>query len=175
MSQIAVGTTNPVKINAVTSGFKRVWPKTVWNCTGIEVNSGVSDQPLSDEETINGAINRAKAAISKLDAEYGVGLEGGVHKINGQWFDCGWIAVIDQKGAIGLGSTARIIVPEVMVEYLMRGKELGDVIDLFFNQKNSKQNQGHFGLMTKNTITRTSGYSDGVVMALARFINPQLF
>ena len=175
MPLVAVGSTNPVKINAVSSAFARVWPNQEWECKSIGVDSGVSSQPFSDTETITGAVNRAQNSLKSLKADFGVGLEGGVQEINNNWFDCGWVAVTDKQGVIGLGSTARIIVPPAMVEYLKQGEELGSVVDRFFNTQNAKQNQGHFGLMTNNAVTRTSGYADGVMMALARFINPQLF
>jgi inosine/xanthosine triphosphatase len=137
--------------------------------------SGVSDQPMSDEESIRGATNRAKKARAKLNAEYGVGLEGGLHKIGKLWFDAGWIVIINQKGQIGYGSSVRANTPKKMINKVKKGMELGLVDDLFFNLKNSKQNEGHFGLITKNAITRTLGYRDGVIMALARFIHPDLF
>ena len=56
-----------------------------------------------------------------------------------------------------------------------KGAELGHVDDMVFITRNSKQGDGHFGLMTKNALTRTSAYRDGVISALVRFINPQLF
>ena len=78
---IAVGSLNPVKLAAVKEAFSIVWPDTVWDVIGVEVISGVSAQPMSDIESIKGAINRAKISITELEADYGVGLEGGLQKI----------------------------------------------------------------------------------------------
>ena len=51
---------------------------------GVAVASGVSDQPLSVEESTEGAVNRAKAALEKVpEAEVGVGMEGGLESIGG--------------------------------------------------------------------------------------------
>jgi inosine/xanthosine triphosphatase len=172
---ISVGTKNPAKIKAVKDGFSRVWPEFAWEITGIDVSSGVSAQPMTDEETIQGALNRAYRSIEKQPASYGVGVEGGLHLIGNFWFDCGWIVVVDQFGQEGIGSTARIITPSSMIEKIKAGQELGYVVDEFFGTKNAKQGDGHFGLMTNGAITRTSGYADGVVMALARFLHPHLF
>lgn len=172
---IAVGSTNPVKINAVRQAFKKVWPAERWRVKGIIVPSGVSDQPLTDAESITGARCRAQLACRKLNAGYGVGLEGGVQKVGDHWFDCGWIVVYRQDGIEGIGSTARMIVPPRMMQMIEKGNELGTVVDHFFGTQNAKQANGHFGLMTNNAITRTSGYVDGVIMALARFIHPWLF
>jgi len=172
---IAVGSQNPVKIKAVSLAFNRVWPHDSWQVTGVSVPSDVSSQPLSDTESIRGAQTRARKAQLRLHAAFGVGLEGGVQAIGPYWFDCGWVVVYRQDGLEGLGSTARMIVPPPMMRLIEQGQELGEVVDHFFHTQNAKQGQGHFGLMTNNALTRTRGYTDGVIMALARFLHPELF
>lgn len=173
--KIAVGSQNPTKIEATKLAFEALWPEDSWEVVGTDVSSGVSDQPMSDQESITGATNRAKAALEIAEADYGVGLEGGLQCIEEHWFDCGWIVVINKKSEIGIGSSARVIVPQKMMELIESGLELGDVCDKIFGGENTKQAQGHFGLMTKNVINRTSGYKDGIVMALVRFVHPDLF
>jgi len=175
MIKIAVGSTNPVKIKSVSLAFTKVWPHHHFDVQGVSVSSGVPSQPLSDTESIQGALNRARTAQKLLAADYGVGLEGGLQLIEKLWFNCGWMAVIDKQGIVGLGSTARIITPPPMVDMIKKGTELGSVVDHFFGTKNAKQGVGHFGLMTNQAITRESGYTDGVIMALVRFLHPELF
>jgi inosine/xanthosine triphosphatase len=172
---VNIGSTNPVKIQAVTRAFRRVWPEKTWQFVGVQVASGIAAQPMSDGESLKGARQRAHLALVQNQASFGVGLEGGVQAIGSDWFDCGWVVVVDQYGTEGLGSTARIITPPKMVQLLKQGMELGDVVDHFFGTKNAKQATGHFGLMTNGAITRTQGYTDGVIMALARFLHPDLF
>lgn len=173
--RIAVGSTNPVKIEATKIAFEKVWPDESWNVQGYKVPSDVSDQPLSDLETITGAKNRAQRVLEVTRADFGVGIEGGLQQIGDDWFDCGWMVVINRVGEIGIGSSARISTPPKMMKEILAGKELGLVIDDFFKTSNARQLNGHFGLMTNNAITRTSGYVDGMVMALARFLHPQLY
>jgi inosine/xanthosine triphosphatase len=175
MKQVTVGSINPVKIEAVRLGFFRIFPQEKWKVTGCQVDSLVKSQPLSDLEAILGARNRAKAALIKNKADYGVGVEGGLQQVGKNWFSSGWVVVIDRDGVEGIGSTARIITPPKMMDQILIGKELGEVVDHYFQTKNAKQAEGHFGLMTKGAITRTSGYRDGVIMALTRFIHPRLF
>lgn len=172
---VAVGSTNPVKINAVKKAFLQVWPQENITVKGIEVDSGIPSQPKSDEESIKGATNRAKRALEKLGADYGVGLEGGVHKIGDNWFDSGWMVVVDKNGTEGIGSTIKMHLSEKIMKHVHSGKELGDATDAVFGTVNSKQANGHFGLMTNNIITRTSGYTDGIIAALARFIRPEAY
>ena len=173
--KVAVGSQNPVKIEAAQRAFGAVWPEEKWEVCGVEVLSGVSAQPMSDEESIRWARNRAQQAIEKTGADYSVGLEGGLHKIGAHYFDCGWVVVIDRDGAEGIGSTARVMTPRRIMELIHQGMELGAANDIVFSAINSKQKEGHFGLMTKNVITRSDGYMQGVVMALSRFVHPQLF
>lgn len=172
---IAVGSYNPVKLEATLRAFKSVWPEKRFKIVGTKVKSGVSNQPMSDKKSITGARNRARNAILAGKADFGVGLEGGLAKIGEWWFDCGWIVVVDKKGLEGIGSTIKLPTPAKMVKMIKRGMELGEVNDKLFGLKNSKQGQGHFGLMTKGSITRTDGYRDGVIAALVRFIQPAVF
>lgn len=172
---VAVGSINPVKIEAVKLAFQLIFPDEKWQVFGVKADSLVRSQPLSDVESISGARNRAKAVFIDNTLDFGVGVEGGLQEIEGIWFSCGWVVVVDKNGIEGIGSTARIITPSKMVKQILKGKELGEVVDHYFQTKNAKQAEGHLGLMTKGAITRTSGYRDGVIMALTRFIQPQLF
>ena len=173
--KVAVGSKNPAKIEAVRLAFQKVYPQETWEIEGFDVGSGVSDQPMSDSESITGARNRASRAIKALHADYGVGLEGGIQQVDELYFDCGWIVVINKDGEEGIGSSPKIIVPKKMMELIQEGKELGVVCDILFGTTNSKQASGHFGLMTDDNLTRTEGYVSGIIMALSRFLHPELF
>ncbi len=61
--KVAVGSMNPVKIEAVKLAFKKVFPKKQLEIVGVEVDSGVSVQPMNDRESIKGAKNRAYTKI----------------------------------------------------------------------------------------------------------------
>lgn len=172
---VAVGSTNPVKIEAVKLAFSKVWPKRKWIIKGLEVDSGVSNQPTNNEESVKGAKNRAIKACFKLGADFGVGLEGGLEKISGEWFTSGWCVIVNRKQEIGIGSSVSVHIPQVMLKQILKGKELGLVNDLITQKTNTKKEEGHFGIMTKLHLTRTRGYTDAVISALARFLNPQFY
>jgi len=172
---VAVGSRNPVKVSSVEKAFNTVWPNENWIVEGTDVSSGVSDQPMSDEESIKGARSRAKQALEKTGADYGVGQEGGIQKIGNDCFVNGWMIVIDKNGNEGIGSTIKMIVPPKMMALVNEGKEVGTANDIIFGLNNSKQNAGHFGILTNGFIDRTGCYKDGIISALARFIHPELF
>lgn len=174
--QIIVGSTNPVKVEAVRLGFAKFWPDQTWQVTGTSVSSSVRAQPMSAQESLDGAKHRAKQALlSQPQAEYAVGLEGGVEQIDNLWFDCGWCVVLNRQGEMGIATSARIQTPDSIMEHLHNGEELGDVIDSIFHRQNAKQAEGLFGLMTDRAVTRTDGYVQAVCLALSRFLHPELF
>jgi inosine/xanthosine triphosphatase len=142
--KVAVGSKNPVKIAATKEAFKKLFPEEQWEVIGIEVASGVPDQPMSDEESISGARNRAIKSMKELDTDYGVGLEGGLQEISGHWFDNGWIVVVDKNGNEGVGSTVKMPTPAKLMELIYQGIELGIANDMVFKTKNSKHAEGHF-------------------------------
>ena len=55
--KVVVGSKNKTKVGAV----EKVWKDA--EITSLSVPSGVAAQPFSDEETMQGAINRAKRAL----------------------------------------------------------------------------------------------------------------
>lgn len=174
--KVAVGSKNPVKVEAVRLAFTDVWPDVEWEVIGTEVGSGVSDQPMSDRESIKGATNRANRSRKIHDADFGVGLEGGLQKVGKEYVDSGWAIIIAKDGRVGIGSSIRMHTPHKMLKMVFdEGIELGKVCDILFKRKNSGQAEGQFGLMTKNLITRTEGYRHGVISALVRFIHPDLY
>ncbi len=173
--KIAVGSTNPVKINATKIAFEKVWPKKKWQVMSLEILSGVSSQPKSDTESIKGATNRAKGALLKSKADFAVGIEGGITKIENIWFDTAWMVVINKKGTKGVASSINMPTPPSFIKKVQAGMEIGHLDDEVFKRKNSKHQEGHYGLMTKGLITRQDGYIHGVISALTVFMHSQLF
>ncbi len=173
--KIAIGSQNPTKIKTVEKAFVCFWPKKKFKFIAIKTNSGVKDQPMSDEECIKGAENRAKGAQSQTDADFGVGLEGGIVEVNRKYFTRAWMVVIDKKGKIGIGSSISAPLPDKFMKLIHSGLELGEVDDIITGRKDTKKKNGYFGLVSDNLITREKGYFDGMIMALAKFKKIKLF
>jgi inosine/xanthosine triphosphatase len=171
--KIAVGSQNPVKIKGVKQAFRKVFG----NCevVGVSVVSGVSNMPMNFGELIRGAKNRAKKAIKKLNADFGVGLEGGFEKTEAGTFLTGFVAVVDRKRRWGFGKAGSVLMPEKIVKKIRRGKELGDIMDEITRIKNTKQHNGAVGFFTKNLIPRTKSFEITTIYALSRFIKEEMF
>ena len=169
--KIIVGSTNPVKVGAVEEAFKKYFPEC--SVIGQEAESGVSEQPRSEEETINGAINRAKNSIA--DNEYGVGIEGGVCVINNKMFDCAWVAIIDKSGKIGLSGGLYFELPPKVVKKIEEGGELGPIMNELTGEENVKQKMGAIGIFSKGQLDRKQAYVQIVLSAMVKFVSPEWF
>lgn len=203
--RIAVGTTNPCKVEAVKIAFESVFDVPIAIDT-YSVESGVSDQPFGDEETRIGAYNRARSALigsisADKKADFGVGLEGGVHKgknpIDGsqELWCMAYMCILgtnselclscknpnstyDSKGEVkevlGEAKSASFKLPSSIVKLVLEEKmELGHADDAVFQRVNSKHGQGTVGMLTSGKITRALYYDHALKQALIPFIWPE--
>ncbi|EMA45272.1 DUF84 family protein [Halobiforma nitratireducens] len=160
--RIAVGSTNPVKVEAVERTLERFEP----NVTSVGVDSGVSEQPRSIEETVTGAENRARRALSTTDADYGVGLEGGVARIDGVpgLSLVMWAAATDgRRLERGSGPTLRL--PAEVADRLDSGAELGPVMDDLLDADGIAESEGAAGALTGGLTDRTQALGEAVACA----------
>ena len=58
MLKIIVASKNPVKVSGTLSGFQKMFPNEEFEIQGFDIDSGISDQPKTDTETFEGAMNR---------------------------------------------------------------------------------------------------------------------
>lgn len=170
VSVVAVGSTNPVKVAAVHSVIGQLWPAAV--VEALPVDPGVAAQPLSDEEAVNGATARAIAARTAIDADLGIGLEGGVQPSPWGWLLTGWVAVVDRHHRIGLGSGGRLVLPPAAVRALLDGQELGPAMDHLSGLTESRRGPGAVGILTNGLVVREEAFRVATAYALARFLHP---
>lgn len=170
---VAIGSTNPCKISAVQNVFFKIWPQTEF--VASEVNSAVSAQPIGEKQIIQGAINRAKKALKKNQADFSVGIEGGVRKIKNSLFSTAWCAVINKRGKISTGGGLIMPLPKLVSQEILKGKELGEVMDKITGIKNVKKKMGATGVFTKNLVPREQAYEQIVAFALVKFLNPEIY
>lgn len=169
---IVVASRNPAKMIAVEGAFKIQFPDDVLEFVPVDVASGVSDQPMSDRETRLGACNRAIAAHkSHPEADFWVGLEGGIEAIDEQLIAFAWMAILGSNGALGKARTVTLPLPPAVKKLVDDGLELGEANDRVFSTVNSKHEGGAFGLLTSGLYTRESVYTQALVIALMPFVS----
>ena len=170
--KIAVGSANPVKVEAVRTMAQRIWPEV--ELVAMDVPSGVSAMPMSDTEALTGARNRAQAARQAAAADLGVGLEGGVNVESFGLALHGWVVITDGNGREGIGGGARLPLPQSIAKRVLAGEELGDVMDDVLNDHNVKQKGGAVGALTAGLVMRQETFAVAVAYALSPFIVPEL-
>lgn len=174
-SKIIVASKNPVKVNSALAGFQEMFPDQSFTAEGISVPSGVSDQPLGDEETYQGAWNRVQAAKAALpDADFWVGIEGGNIIKDQEMEVMAWVVVFS-KTQLGKARTAGFYLPPKVIELVNQGYELGHADDLIFGVSNSKQTGGSSGLLTDGVMNRKRFYVPAVILALIPFLKAELY
>jgi inosine/xanthosine triphosphatase len=167
--RIAVGSKNPVKLAAV----RAVATRLVSSITveAIDVPSGVPDQPFGDEETIRGAIARARGARERLNSDFGIGLEGGVVEMeDGSMRTCAWAAVVSRSGRHGVGGSLAMPLPDSVAEMIRGGMELGHAMDRLTSATNTKQGAGAVGILTAGLVDRQAAYEVLVAYAMSVFL-----
>lgn len=170
--QVIVASRNPVKIGAAREAFSAVFPDRSIDISGIEVESGVGDQPESDARTREGARARVlKARDAEPGADFWVGLEGGVEVFDGQLMAFAWMAVKGRKSDISEARSTTLPLPPAVKELVDAGMELGEANDRVFSTVNSKQGGGAYGLLTDGRYTRESIYAQTLIIALTPFVN----
>lgn len=175
MKQIIVASKNPVKVKAVQRGFEKMFPGEEIQIKSVSVPSGVGDQPMTSEETLQGAHARALNASQKLpEADYWTGVEGGVEETEGGLAVFAWI-VIQSRDRIGKARTGTFFLPPRVADLVRQGKELGDADDIVFGRSNSKQDNGSVGILTADVVDRAGFYEQAVILALIPFKNTELY
>ncbi len=166
---VAVGSTNPVKVEAVERTLARYEP----SVTAVAVDSGVPEQPWSIAETVTGAENRARRALEQTEASYGVGLEGGVADLDGVpgLTLVMWAAVTDGR-RLERGSGPSLRLPDRVATRLDAGEELGPVMDDLLGTSGVAETEGAAGVLTDGLTDRPSALSHAVACAFGPFRVP---
>jgi inosine/xanthosine triphosphatase len=171
---VAVGSTNPTKIQPVLDVFSHHFKKVI--VKGVSVKSGVSDQPMDIDEMYKGALNRAQNALKAVKgAAYGVGIEGGLHKHSFGWFEHSIVVIVNKKGQIGVGASGGLVLPEIIMSSIHKGKNLEEAMDAHFKTEKIGEGIGMFGIFTKGVVTRSEGVRHGVAFALGRFLHEDVY
>jgi inosine/xanthosine triphosphatase len=148
---IAVGSTNPTKLKGIEKVAKRIFKK--FKIVAVEVTSKVPKQPFG-EDTITGAIERARIAKQKEKADYGVGLESGLFKFSGKFFDSQWCAVYDEE-RVTLGFSMGFEVPgELVQEMRETGKTMSDIFSKLSGMRAIGRSKGAISYLSKGLTER---------------------
>jgi inosine/xanthosine triphosphatase len=186
---VAVGTTRRPKINAVWEALTIFGPlidaEARFQVVSEEVESGVAGTPVSREELMRGARRRAEAMAELARRrqalwQFFVGLEGGLEVLEEggarRVFLESWAYVMDTSGRSAYGRSGAILVPEALAARVLdQGAELEAAIDEFAGAQGIRDQQGAWGVLTANFITRQDSFRTAIISAFAPFYNSALY
>lgn len=165
--RIAIGSKNKAKTEAVKA---IVSPLIEAEFESLSVPSDVSAQPMSDEETRTGAIQRALNVLKISGADAAFGLEGGVREIEGVMYVCNWGALALSTGEVFTAAGAQVVLPEGIAAEIRTGKELGPVMDEYTNRKDIRSHEGAVGIFTNGLVNRQDMFEHVVRLVVGQYL-----
>lgn len=180
-SVVAVGSTRSPKIDAVRGALDELAPifceSSRFQVVAVDTPSGVSHTPLSRDETMAGARQRAEALVQiarerREPWKYFVGLEGGLDIVSEppgrRVFLETWAYVADFTGRGAFGRSGAVQLPDPIVQEVVdSGIELAQVIDAYAKSHGVRDAQGAWGVLTRGVITRRDAVRLSVIAAFS--------
>ncbi len=165
--RVAVGSTNPVKVAATERALRTGDAVEADVVESVSVASGVNEQPTGIEETVTGAENRARRALSAGTYDLGVGIEGGVAEYDGVpgLYLVMWAAATDGD-RLGRGGGPSLRLPESVAGRVRAGEELGPVMDDVTGSEGVKRDRGAAGVLSAGHTDRERALAAAVAGAL---------
>jgi inosine/xanthosine triphosphatase len=180
--KIIIASTRIPKVNGVKKAVQKLSALYAYDAASVqyemfEGKSGVSDTPMSVDESLRGAKQRALSVFRPLELEkvFSVGVEGGLFEFEGKVFLQSWSCVYDGV-VFHFGSSGSIELPSSLAaEMIHRKIELGIAIDEFAKQADVRSKQGTFGILTNDLITREDSFELATTFALIPFLNRGIY
>lgn len=162
---VAVGSANRVKVDAVSQGLQGEKITLISHPAA----SLVRDQPMSDEETLQGAINRAKECLNRTQAAVAFGLEGGIVFMNNQVYLCHWGALADRRDNLLFSNSPLLRLPDDYRQGLLDGQNLDQMMAHFTGIANLGSKEGAIGYFTQNRLTRSQVLAQTVKILFGQY------
>ncbi len=153
---VAVGSKTGVKVKSTQNALEKE-NVIIMPCPA---RSKVQDQPLTEEETKLGALNRAKDCLAKTDAEIAFGLESGVFFKDDEVYLCNWGVLIDRNDKMFVTNSPNILLPKEFRDDLLSGKPLKDIIHDFTGMETEDNNTCAIALFTNHSFSREKQFTE---------------
>jgi len=170
--KVIVGSQNNAKVLAVAESLVDYKQLKDFEVIGINADSKISDQPLTLQETITGAINRAKESFESKDASYGFGIESGLmavpHTLSGHLDVC-VCAITDIDGTyIGISSAWEFPNKDISDAMTKDGLDMAQACVKFglTDDPDIGQKGGAIGLVTNGRLGRKEYTQEAIRNAL---------
>lgn len=176
--RIGVGSKSKTKVGAVEEVLRDYPMFSSAEVMGVAVQVEEFGHPKSIEETVAGAVDRAKQAWKGND--YGFGIEGGLTEVpysKSGYMQVAACAIYDGKQIhLGLGPACEWP-KEVLDGILNKGLDGSQAMKAagITNEEKSGESRSFIEIVTKGRMTRTEFNKAAVVMALVHLENPEIY
>jgi non-canonical (house-cleaning) NTP pyrophosphatase len=163
MKKIALGSTSQDKRRILAECLKAIG-ENEYIITPHEASSGIAEQPLDEETTITGAMNRAHRA-QKIEPirDYGVGLEAGLVEIENLGYSLVCVcALVERNGAVYLGISDKTPLSKEVSETVKAGDSFGKSIRKYRETCDDEEKE-----LTDRLISREQEFSDAIERAFS--------
>ncbi len=128
--KIIVGTKNHKKVTSAKKIFQDVLSPNRLTVESCDAQSLVPNAP-HDEETYNGAMNRAKECMNKCSGNYYVGIESGLVERYGNLFEESWAVVLSDNGDSYIGYSSGLLIPHVITKRMRQGEKHDTIMEYY--------------------------------------------
>jgi len=172
--KIAIWTKSPPKVAAIEEAIKTC-PYFKWQDIEIiplKVNSDISDMPISMEENMTWAKNRAKNSKKKIQADYYIGMEWGMTKIDNKAYLFWVVYILNNNWEWHFGFSNLMEVPAYFENKIYKENlELWPVLSEATKEENASKKWWAFGHWSDDILTRKDQFMFAFQSAIPPFFN----
>lgn len=178
--RVAVGSANPVKVEAVRLEMERLFPNVACTVTGHHVKSGVPEQP-EGRQTLDGAANRAaNAAHQSLPHggfDYAIGIEAGLIRYPGEMelHEAQACVVIDRLGQRSTGWGPGFSYPGWVTRRALKGEMVSKILGPVAGDASMGSTTGAVGFLSDGRTDRTQLTRQAILMAFMPRLRRELY
>ena len=171
--KIAIGTKRKAKIKGVKKGIAEfIYIQDTVEFSTHDADSGISHMPLSLDETMSGAQNRALDLKNKnIEADYYIGLEGGLVAVQEKTYLISLAYVLNNNDKGHFGFSPMLEVPQEIHKRIKEGEELGPIMGELSGNLDLRSENGSMGAWSGDMFKRDDEFAVAVKAALCPFYN----
>lgn len=179
-TQVAIGSTNPAKMKGTRLAFSRTLRAGPVVLRGVDTTALVRSQPLTLDETVEGAQERAVFALETARPDFGVGVEAGLVGLGAAWpnhfLNVQVAAVVDRTGHLSFGCSSGFPIPSRLVAKLKeRSEELDRYTHDLVGAGKVKEEHGIVYHLSQRRLSRVDMTEQCVSMALIPWLNRKAY
>lgn len=167
MISFSIGTANKSKVQTAQRVIQAILKEESFTIGGFSVESGVPETPWN-EETKQGALNRAIAVMKEQGPDYAVGIESGLVERYGDVYEEAWCCITDGK-VVTFGYSSGLRLPNIVVEVMNTKKvEHNQAMKLLREEFGHPNNRDTWGNYSDNTLLRSISFEEALRNALVQ-------